>query len=210
LVDAASRRYVIPSWREETVVRRYVLITSAAAILIGGAACTETAARQATSPDGDSTRSPTVLPSSQVTPSALVRLARAEKHYAAVLAKYQQLYDDPTTLSDAFRLLAQVERRFDTWRRAIRVASQQHVIDVSPTTLREWGRTFEAWLDNQGSQQLAVENCAGGEKITELTLIRCLDTLGPLVHRAARLSRTLNRLIASDAALSSVLPDMRF
>jgi len=186
-------------------VQRYLLITSVAVTLFSAAACTETASRQTPSPDG----SPTVLPSSQASPSALVRLARAEKQYAAVLAKYQQLYDDPSTLSDAFRLLAELERRFVAWKRAIQSASEQHLLDIPRITLREWGTTFEAWLDNQVSQQRAVESCAGDEKITELTLIRCLDTLGPLVHRTEELSGNLNRLLSSDA-LSSALPDVRF
>lgn len=198
-------------WRRDTQpVRRYLLIMSVAAMLVSVAACTATSSGQAASPPGGATGSPTVPPSSQTSPSALVRLARAEKDYTAVLAKYQLLYDDPSTLPEAFHLLAQVERRFDAWRRAIRVASQQHVVDVSPRTLKEWGTTFTAWLDNQGSQRLAVEECAGGEEITELTLIRCLDTLGPLVYRADRLSRTLNDLMASDAALLSMDSHVRF
>lgn len=186
-------------------MQRYLLITSVAVTLFSAAACAETASRQTPSPDG----SPTVLPSSQASPSALVRLTRAEKQYEALLAKYQQLYDDPSTLSDAFRLLAELERRFVAWKRAVESASEQHLLDIPGMTLREWGTTFEAWLDNQVSQQRTVESCAGDEKIMELTLIRCLDTLGPLVHRAEELSGSLNRLLSSDA-LSSALPDVRF
>lgn len=198
-------------------MQRYLLVTSVVVMVAAVAACAENGSPQAASPDVASrspavspSRSPTVSPSRRAAPSALVRLERAEEHYAAVLAKYQQLYDDPSTLSEAFRLLARLERRYAEWKRAVLVASRQQLLDIPRTAVREWSTRFEAWLDNQESQQLAVESCAGDDEITMPTLIRCLDTLGPLIHRAAQLSSSLNCLIASEVSLSSALPDVRF
>lgn len=217
LVVTTWCRYHIASRRKDSAVQRYFLVISMVVMVVAVAACAESGSPQAASPDVGSrsptvspSRSPTVSPSGQAPPSALVRLERAEKRYAAVLAKYQRLYEDPSTLSDAFRLLAQLERRFAEWKRAVHVASQQQLLEVPRTAVREWGTRFEAWLDNQASQQLAVESCAGDDEITMVMLIRCLDTLGPLIHRAGQLSSSLNRFMASEASLSSVLPDVRF
>lgn len=107
-------------------------------------------------------------------------------------------------------MLAPMERSFERWEVAVEVAIEDRAVQMSAHALGTWRRSFREWLANQALQRDAIARCSGGEPITELTLIGCLDVLGPIVHRDVRNAEDLNALLASEPSLAEILGDISF
>jgi hypothetical protein len=103
-----------------------------------------------------------------------------------------------------------MERAFEMWVRAALTAIDEQATQIPRVALRHWAAAFGAWLENQTAQRDALVECADGGGITDITLIECLYTIGPLVHRGERLSSTLNALLDSEPTLADALSELRF
>ena len=140
----------------------------------------------------------------------VIRLAAAARRYESVVTRYLAFYEDLSRIAKAFHLLKPMEHAFEIWDRAARVSAEEEVVQIPPDALRRWAVAFRAWLGNQAAQSDALVGCAAGERITELTVIECLYTIGPLVHRGEKLSDELNALLDSEPSLAEELSELRF
>ncbi len=140
----------------------------------------------------------------------VIRLAVAARRYEGVVARYLAFYESLSRLSNAFGLLKPMERAFEMWVRAARAAIDEQAVQIPRDALRHWAATFRAWLGNQAAQRDALVDCADGKPITEITLIECLYTIGPVVHRGEKLSSRLNALLDSEPTLAGALSELRF
>jgi hypothetical protein len=147
---------------------------------------------------------------SQEAPPVVIRLADAARGYERIVAEYLALSEDPSRLSKAFGLLAPMEHALETWIRAARAAAEEPAVRIPPGAVRRWAAAFRAWLGNQASLRDALVECAAGRPITELTLIECLDTIGPLVSQGEKLSSELNALLDSEPRLAAAFSELRF
>lgn len=181
-----------------------------ALVVLASTSCGETSGGRAESaaPTGSSSSlTPEPSPS---TPPIVIRLAVKARKYQQVVTRYLTLYDNLSGLSKAFSLLRPMERAFEMWVRAARVAIDEQAVQIPPDALQHWAAAFRGWLGNQAAQRDALAECADGKPITEITLIECLDKIGPLVHRGERLSSRLNALLDSEPTLADALSDLHF
>lgn len=180
------------------------------AVVILATGCRQTSsgrANSATPPGSATSLTPEPSPS---TPRTEIRLAVTARKYQRVVARYLAFYENLSRLSKAFRLLKPMGRAFAVWVRAGRAAIDEQAVQIPPDALQHWATAFRAWLANQAAQRDALVECADGKPITEITLIECLDTIGPLVHRGERLSSRLNALLDSEPTLADALSDLHF
>lgn len=192
-----------------SVLRVRLIAGGVALVILVAAGCQESPSRLARTPEpgGSTGSSPVPLGSGS---SVAGELATASESYRAIVGRYQELYAQPSRLRSAFRLLSPMERSFERWEVAVEVAIKDGAVQISGKALRAWRRSFVEWLANQALQRDAIAGCAGGEPITELTLIGCLEVLGPVVHRDVRNDERLNALLASEPSLAGVLGDFSF
>lgn len=179
-----------------------------AVVIVVTVGCQEPPSPPANTGASGPTDSPSVPPANGSPVEA--ELASATESYRVVVSRYQELYAQPSRLRSAFRLLAPMERSFERWEVAVEVAIEDRTVQISAHALGTWRRSFRQWLANQALQRGAIARCSGGEPITELTLIGCLDVLGPIVHRDVRNAEDLNALLASEPSLAEILGDISF
>jgi hypothetical protein len=189
---------------------RALLIGGFLLVVLGASSCGETSSGRAESAAPTGSSSSLTSEPSPSTPPVVIRLAVAASRYEGIVAQYQALYENPSDLSRAFGLLKPMKRAFQIWVRTARTAIDEQTVQIPRDALRQWTAAFGAWLDNQVAQRDALVQCADGRPITEITLIRCLHTIGPLVHRGHKLSSKLNALLDSEPTLADLLPELRF
>ena len=180
------------------------------ALVVLATGCRETTSERPESATPTGPASSLTLEPSPSTPPIVIRLAVTARKYQQVVTRYLTFYDDLSRLSTAFRLLKPMERAFEMWVRAARASIDEQAVQIPPDALQHWAAAFRQWLGNQAAQRDALVECADGQPITEITLIECLDTIGPLVHRGEELSSRLAALLDSEPNLASALPKMRF
>lgn len=181
-----------------------------ALVVLATTSCGETSGGRAESAAPTGSSSSLISKPSLSTPPVVIRLAVAARKYQGVVARYLAFYDNLSHLSKAFGLLKPMKRAFEMWVRAARAAIDEQAVQIPPDALQHWAAAFRRWLGNQAAQRDALAECADGRPITEITLIECLGTIGPLVHRGEKLSSTLNALLDSEPNLATALPKLRF
>jgi hypothetical protein len=189
---------------------RRTLLLGSFALVVVMSSCGETSSGGEESPAPTTSSSSPIAEPSQGASPALIRLAVAARRYESVANRYLALYEDPSRLAKAFDLLKPMEHAFEIWNRAATVAAEEQAVQIPPDALRRWAAAFRAWLGNQAAQSDALIGCAAGEPITDLTVIECLYTIGPLVHRGEKLSDKLNTLLDSELSLAGALSGLRF
>jgi hypothetical protein len=147
------------------------------------------------------------------TPSATQTIAPAAVLDAA--ERYSSLVGRFTPMSanfdpEAFRLLAPLRRAFASWVGEADSAIAAHELDISHHDLDHLVSAFNAWLENQNQQASALQHCAKGGTIDEVTVIQCLATIGPLVDRGKTLTQKLERARTADPILASLLERITF
>lgn len=149
----------------------------------------------------------TPTPTQSIVPAAVLSAAQ---RYSSLVERYNTLSSDLTHVKEAFRLLTPLRRAFRSWIELTRSAITRGELDISPHELDELGSAFDAWLENQDEQHSALMRCANGKELDEVTLIRCLPTIGPVVHRAKILTQRFEQARTDDPTLAALLEPIRF
>src|SRR6266545_5466218 len=177
---------------------RALVVGIFALVVLATTSCGETSGGRGESAAPTGSSSSLISKPSPSTPPVVIRLAVAAGKYEGVVARYLAFNENLSRLSKAFGLLKPMERAFEMWVRAARAAIDEQAVQIPLDALRHWAAAFRAWLGNQVAQRDALVECAHGRPITEITLIECLDTIGPLVQRGEKLSSALNALLDSE------------
>ena len=189
---------------------RALLVGGFALVVLATTSCGETSSGRTESAAPTGSSSSLIPEPSPSTPPVVIRLAVPAQRYERVVARYLAFSENPSRLSKAFGLLEPIERAFEMWVRAARAAIDEQAVQIPRAALRHWAAASRAWLGNQAAQRDALVECADGKPINEITLIECLNTIGPLVHQGEKLSSRLNALLDSEPTLAPALSEMRF
>lgn len=189
---------------------RRALVIGNFALVVAMSSCEGISSGRGESPALTAPSSSPMAEPSQVTSPAVIRLAAATRKYESIVTRYLAFYEDLSRLAQAFDLLKPMEHAFEIWNRAARVSVEDKGPQIPPDALLRWAAAFRAWLGNQIAQSDALVECAAGDRITEVTVIECLYTIGPLVHQGEKLSDKLNALLDSEPSLAGALSELRF
>jgi hypothetical protein len=134
----------------------------------------------------------------------------AAERYSSLVNRYNALISDLTHVKEAFRLLAPLRDAFTLWNEQVHSAVTSGELDIPPHNLDQLASAFSAWMKNQDEQRSALTDCANGGELDEITLIRCLPTIGPVIHRGKILTQRLEGARTADPTVASLLGPITF